>query len=268
MKIIDLVAILGAMAWLPHLISFIKNYFTKPEVRIIAEKTPELGFTTAGPIFNVRVAFSVKNHDIVISNFKVKLKHESGEEKTFEWQGIKQQVLKMTTAQGSIPYEKENSVLAIKINQKEIEEKTIQCRETSFIIGMKNIEDTAIKKLSFDKEQENYDPIIFLKSQESNDVYNYIKQAFSWKSGRYNVTFHLESPENFTLIGNEYEFNLIPIDIEELEKNKANIEQSYMNLFLGEKHASFKEIFWKWRYPTLSSKNLTITSTRQKGRTT
>ena len=251
MKIIDWVAILGAMAWLPHLILFLKSYLTKPEVRIITQKSTEIGFTTLGPIFNMRIAFSVKNHDLVISNLKAKITHDNGEVKLFEWQGIKQQVLKMNTSEGSIPYEKENSVLAIKLNQKDVEERIIQLRVNNYLEAKKKIEDIAIKKLSFTKEQDNYDPIDFLKTQEAKDLYSYIKQAFSWKTGTYKVKYEIESPDKFNLVGNNYEFSLTPLDIEDLEKNREIIEQEYINSFVSEKHEKHKEVSWKWVYPSI-----------------
>jgi len=254
LKVLDWVAILGALAWLPHVISFLKNHFTKSEVRIITQKFAEIGFTTLGPIFNMRIAFSVKNHDLVISNFKIRVIHESGEEKLFEWQGMRQHVMKMNTNDGPIPYEKESSVLAIKLNQKEVEEKIIQCQEVTFISGKKEVEDVAVKKLTFEREQEGYDPLKFLQIQESVDLYNYIKQAFSWKAGKYTVVYDVESPERFELVGNKYEFSLTPIDIEELERNKGEIEQDYINGFVEDSHDSYKEIFWKWRNPSIKEK--------------
>lgn len=254
MKIIDWVAILGATAWLPYIILFLIKYLTKPEVRIITQKIAEIGFTTYGPIFNMRVAFSVKNHDLVLSNLKVKITHHSGEEKLFEWQGITQHVVKMYTSEGSIPYEKENAVLAIKLNQKEVEERSIQFREKSFIEGQKEIADIIIKKLSFAKEQDNYDPITFLKTQEAKEMYNYIKHAFSWKTGNYRVVYEIESPDKYNLVGNEYEFNLTPIDIEELEKNKEIVEQDYINMLVNKEHEEYKKIYWKWRNPSILPK--------------
>lgn len=255
MKIIDWVAILGALAWTPHLISLIKFYFTKPEVRIITQKIAEIGFNTYGPIFNMRIAFSVKNHDVVISNFRIKVTHESGEEKTYEWQGLRQQVMKMHTNDGAIPYEKENSVLAIKLSQREVEERIIQCQEISFVAGKRDIEDKALKRLSYDREQESYGPLKFLKCQEAIDVYNYIKHAFTWKSGKYKVAFELESPESFNLVDNKYEFMLTPMDIEELEKNKNLIEQDYVNSFVAIDNEAYKQVHWNWRNPSIYKRN-------------
>ena len=91
-------------------------------------------FTTLGSIFNLHLAFSVKNKDIVISSLKIKLKHETGGEKDFEWQGIQQHVMKLKAPDGSVlPYDKDQSVLAIKLNQKDIDERFIQFQERPFI---------------------------------------------------------------------------------------------------------------------------------------
>lgn len=249
MKILDWVAVLGALAWLPHLITFLKSFLIKPEVRIIAGKSPEIGFTSFGPIFNIRIALSVKYRDLVISNFQLKVTHESGEEKLFEWQGITQQILNMKTTDGSIPYEKEHSVLAMKLNQRDVEERFIRCNEVAFISGKNILEDKAIEIIAFEQSQTGYDPKVSLKKKECRDLYNYIKQAAGWRAGKYRVSIHMESPESFNLVGNCYEFTLLPIDVEYLEKNKGNIEQSYLNVFIPQDDPDFRVVNWNWRYP-------------------
>ena len=90
MKLIDWIAVLGALAWTPHLIGMFKQWIIKSKIRVITHRNAEIGFTTFGPIFNIRLAFAVEHRDIVVSDLKIRLKHESGEEKVFEWQGITQ----------------------------------------------------------------------------------------------------------------------------------------------------------------------------------
>ncbi|WED27189.1 hypothetical protein L3V77_02840 [Vibrio sp. DW001] len=260
MKALDWVAILGALAWTPHLFSFLKSYFTKPEVRVITAKAPEIGFSTLGTIFNMRVAFAVKHHDIVISNFNVRLVHESGEEKLFEWQNLKQPVMSAHTSDGSIPYERETTVLAIKLNQKEIDERFIQCREPSFLDNKIAKEDVFVKKFAFEKDKEGFDIMNLLQGQEAKDVYGYIKQAFSWKTGKYKVIVELGSQEAIDLIDNEYEFSLTPIDIDEMEKNKQCIEQEYINLLVPKEHEARKDVVWNWRHPLLIKSKLNQTN--------
>jgi hypothetical protein len=55
--IFQILAILGALAWLPQLIIFISKWLTKPKLTIITDKDLEIGYTTFGPIFNFQIAF-------------------------------------------------------------------------------------------------------------------------------------------------------------------------------------------------------------------
>ena len=79
-------AILGALAWVPQLIQYSRDYFSRPKVRLITGVAPEIGFSTFGPIINIRFAFVVERKDFVISGIKIYLKHSSDEEKMFGWQ--------------------------------------------------------------------------------------------------------------------------------------------------------------------------------------
>jgi len=252
MKLIDWIAILGALAWTPHLISLIRNWLTKPEIRVITPQAVSLGFTTYGSILNLHLAFSVKNKDVVISALKLKLKHESGGEKHFEWQGIHQHLMKMKAPDGSVlPYEKEQSVLAMKLNQKDIEERFIQFHETSFKQEKYAKESQGLKNIAYLKSQNKYDPQEFMKSQDMQDLISFIKQSFYWKVGTYTVTVEVESPEDFNIVDNEYSFSLTPLDIEDLEKNKEFIEHDYKNILVPQSEEEYKTVEWQWKNPTL-----------------
>jgi hypothetical protein len=251
MKILDLVAILGALAWSPHLIALIKHIIIKAKVRVITHREAEIGFTTHGPIFNMRLAFSVSHKDIVLSDLKIRVKHESGEEKLFEWQGITQQVGRMTMPDSAVmPFEKEQSVLAVKLNQKEIEERSIRCQEISFIANKQALETSAIAKLAYLKAEKKYDPEEFLRSQEMIDLYNFNKQAFSWKSGLYTMCIEIGSPEKFDLVDPERSFVLNPIDIEKLRQNVEQLELGYKHMLITPESKA-DEIVWQWCYPAL-----------------
>lgn len=252
LKIIDWIAIIGALAWTPHVYSKIKSALTKPEVRVVTHKTPEIGFSVFGPIFNIRLAFSVKNHDLVVSGLRVRLKHESGEEKLFEWQTIRQEVLKMTAPDASVtPFEKEQTVLAIKLNQKDIEERFVQFQEVSFQKRKIELESAAVKKRSHLRQTGSLDLKSAMENEESTELITFVKQSFSWKSGRYEVTFEMDSPEKFILLDNIYEFFLNTTDIEKLEKNKDNIKAFYNNELKYILGVEIDEIVWNWGYPIL-----------------
>ena len=254
MKPFEWIALIGAFAWLPHVVIFLKDIFSKPEIRIIIGKTAELGFTTLGAILNLRIAFAVKNKDIVISGIKLRLKHESGEEKVFSWQGIVQNMLQMKSPEGGlIPFEKELTVLAIKLAPKEIEERFIRFQDQAYHTNKEVYEMKSAKKLIYMQESGNPDFDAFLNSEEMRDLYSFIKQSFNWKSGNYSVIFEIESPEKFILKDNEYKFELTSIDVEHIEKNKGIIERSYEYEVKPKKDEEVRQdLVWAWRNPVLT----------------
>lgn len=251
MTIIDWVAIIGALAWTPHLFSMLKSLFTKSKIRVITERSASIGFTTFGPIFNLGIAFSVSNRDIVVTDLSIRIVHESGEEKLFKWQGITQQVGKMTTPDaGVMPFEKEQSVLAIKLNQKDVEERFIRCQETSFISSKQEYEVKAVKKIAYLQAEDKYDVDTFLREQEMTDLYSFNKHAFSWKEGKYSMVIEVQSPEKFKLFDNRREFLLTHLDIEALSKNRDFLEADYRRILAG-LNEDEETVSWQWRSPTL-----------------
>jgi hypothetical protein len=251
MTIFEGAAILGALAWIPYLFKIVRDAITRPEIRIIAQRTMEVGYTPLGPIMNLRIAFSVRHRGIVISSIKIRLKHESGEEKTFSWQGIVQRLFQVVPREvPPIPMEKELSVLAIKLNEKEVEERYIRFQEDDYHTNREIYESKAVKKLTYLKEKGTFSPDEFLQSEEMKDVTSFMKHWFNWKQGKYTMTFEVESPEKFSLKDNLYEFSLNPLNIELLETNKEFIPLSYEDQFkIGMEGYQPHKINWNWVNP-------------------
>lgn len=254
MKVLDWVAILGALAWLPHFIKYAQEYFSKPKLRLITGVAPEVGFTTFGPILNLRMAFVVERKDLVISSVKIRLKHESGDEQTFAWQGFVQSLGRMTYPQiGHVPFEKESSVLALKARTSDVDERFIRFQEIGFIKNKQEIEQKASKRLMYLRRQSGkLDSEAFLKCEEMTDLYLHIKRSFPWKEGVYSLIFEVGSPQPFFISGHVYKFNLSSADVEELEKNREQVERSYRDQFILRQDDE-PELFWVWRYPELKS---------------
>lgn len=248
MKFFEWIALIGAFAWLPHLIIAMKDFFIRPQIRIITEKKAELGFTFFGSIINLRLAFAVKKKELVISGVKIQLTHQSGERRTFEWQGIVQNILQVKNPEyGEIPLEKESSVLAIKLNLKEIEERFIRFQEPKYHESKNTLDLKIHKKLIYLQESGQIDYESFLSSEEMTELVSFIKQSFNWRAGRYTARFEVESPDQFTLIDNQYSFELLPMDINTMEKNTSFIEKHYEQQFI--KNNDSQEIIWRWIHP-------------------
>jgi len=253
MAFLEVVATLGALAWLPHVLKWAIDRFARPKIRIIAERTAQIGYTSFGPILNLGIAFSVRRRDIVISSIKVRLKHESGEERILSWQGIVQMLGQMNAPKvGPIPWEKESSVLAIKLTEKEIEERLIRFQEDDYHAKKGNYESHIAKKMTYLKKNGEYAPDKILKSEEMKDLSTFINQWFNWKQGQYTLTFQMESPQKFDLENNVYEFSLNPLNIELLESNKDLIPLSYEDLFKSGIQGYQPQVTtWNWVNPIL-----------------
>src|SRR4051812_38525799 len=88
MSTTDILAYIGALAWIPQIIQWAIIFFTKPLIRIIPDRTAQIGYTLYGPIFNLRVSIGVTRKDTVVYFIGVQLKHNDGSSYNFEWVGM------------------------------------------------------------------------------------------------------------------------------------------------------------------------------------
>lgn len=253
MSLIDLAAIVGALAWIPPIFVAVRAWVTRPEIRVITQPAPEIGFTTFGPILNLRVALTVTHKDIVITGIKLQVTHESGEEAIFSWRGIVQRMGTMNYPQvGAVPFEKESSVLAMKVSQKDVEERFIRFQNLEYLEQKAVLDGASLKKLAYLRKSDPFDGPSFLKSQEMTDLYSFIRQSFSWKPGGYRVKVLLESPDDFTVLDDEYTFTLSPLQVQNLSDNLNHIEQYFAYEVVPVKEGEQRaQIVWSWANPDM-----------------
>ena len=253
MSFIDLAAIIGALAWIPPIFVVVRAWMTKPTIRVITQPSPEIGFTTLGPIVNARVAFTVSHKDIVITAIRLSVTHESGEQAFFSWQGIVQRMGTMTYPQiGAVPFEKESGVLAMKVSMKDIEERFIRFQSLEYLQRKNELDALSLKRLVYLRQSQSFDAPAFLKSSEMTDVYSYIRQSFSWKPGGYRLQVLLESPDAFTVLDDEYTFTLLPLQVQNLSDNLRHVEQDFANQVTPPKtDEPSAQIVWNWVYPEM-----------------
>jgi hypothetical protein len=249
----DLAAVVGALAWIPPIFVAVRGWLTKPQIRVITQPTPEVGFTSLGPILNLRVALTVTHKDIVITGIRLRVTHESGEQASFSWRGIVQRMGTMTYPQvGAVPFEKELNVLAMKVSQKDVEERFIRFQSLEFLEQKAALDAISLKKLSYLRQTLPFDSVAFLKCQEMADVYAHARQSFSWKPGSYRLQVLLESPDAFLVVDDEYAFNLSPLQVQNLSENLRYVEQFYANEVLPRRSDDpAPQIPWNWVYPEM-----------------
>jgi hypothetical protein len=149
-----------------------------------------------------------------------------------------------------MPYEKEHSVLAIKLNQKDIEERFVRFQDPKFIASQSVYLDKASKKMTYLQGEDRYEAASFLREPEMIDLYNFNKHAFSWKTGRYTAKIEIHSQDQFKIADNVFEFSLNPLDLERLQSNKNLVESAYRQTLVP-LNESESAVTWRWVNPSL-----------------
>ena len=82
------VAIIGAAAWMPQIITWLYRFFSKPKITLYPHCNPQIGYTTLGPIFNIDLALLSEKKAVVLNNFYINITHENGASYTFDWNSL------------------------------------------------------------------------------------------------------------------------------------------------------------------------------------
>ncbi len=244
----DIVAYLGAAAWLPQLLTWSYNLLKKPSVTIKSAKSVEIGYTGLGPIFNLNLSLNVNKKDTLIDFLGVIIKHEDGSEYEFEWAGSTEIVSQITSIHGeNQTIQRNNTPIQIKLSTLSLTEKLFRFRESEFVISQQLELAKLIEHLVYTKRKATTDHEELMNSKEVDDYLKFIRAGFMWKAGTYEVTFVVRSPEKINFNHDQLNFHLDQDNIDLLMKN---IEQVilYISSFIGNQPDNSS---WLWVYPWL-----------------
>jgi hypothetical protein len=190
----EIAAYVGAAAWLPHIASWAYQRFVSPILRIIPQRQVQLGFTTYGPIFNVRLSLSADQKDVIIEHMAVRLQHEHGEVHRFEWTGLQEMFSEITDEQGNRQLvERDQPAIALKVSTQLLLEKFVRFQDLTYHerheerVAKVFAHQDFLKKGSPNYREET------LQSKEAHDLMEFYKGEFWWKPGKCTATFSIQS---------------------------------------------------------------------------
>ena len=244
----EIVAYVGAAAWLPQIIALIRRATMKPRVTIVPEKQVEIGYTIYGPIFNLRLAVSAAKKDTIIDHVGASIRYEDGAIHEFAWAGMRETFSEIKDLSGNTQFvERDYSPIALVLSQFGVIERFFRFQVPSFHSKQKKLLLVATDYQAYLKKEKADYHKDFLKSKQFHDVLEFYDQSFFWKSGRYIVTFSVKSPTKVILAESAYVFDLKPYEVEDLKKNLSgvkiegtNVAKSDIEGFKGE------EVKWHW----------------------
>ncbi|MFH1951585.1 MAG: hypothetical protein ABIL06_08205 [Pseudomonadota bacterium] len=245
----EIVAYIGAAAWLPQIATWIYRRVVQPIVTIVPDKYAEVGFTSYGPIFNVRMAFSAENKDLIIDGFELLLQHSDGDTYTLRWAGLKETFSEISDASGICQViGRDQTPIALKIGTESLIEKFVRFQEPRYHESDRPVTSNLIAHFNFLKRS---DPDSYvsqtLSSKELFSVFETRKKAFWWKPGHYQFTLKLSSTKKFKLTHSKFDFELTSIDIDRLKENIDTLEVELKNT-ISSNLPDFKQeaIDWNW----------------------
>ena len=269
MEVMNVVAIVGAAAWTPQIITWIYRFFTKPQLSIYLHTQPQIGYSSFGPIFNVSCALLSKNKDAIINKFTATLKHESGALYEFDWVGLSEVLSEIENPMGPLMSIKKPSLpLVIKVLHTGVFQAFVRFQHGQFRVSMNKPFASLLERFNILKNSGKLiseSDIDGLKSETEFDrVLKLIDSEFIWHAGEYTVTFELHSPNKIKYKKDEYVFTLSQEDIENLKENIENIKFDIFQRAKQEivKDYKPKDISWVWKNPELrKKKHIQLTST-------
>ena len=173
-------ALIGAAAWLPQLISWFLSIFTKPKLRFVPNETVEIGYTSFGPILNNTFAISTSKKDALIEKVILTIVHEKGEKHEFYWKFLDERGGEIISDSGERQeIKKSQPAIALKISTSSLVERKIGFQDVShqgkliYLINAAKEKEIYIEKTnpeSYKKES--------IKTKEFLDALDFIKTGF------------------------------------------------------------------------------------------
>lgn len=244
----EIAAYVGAAAWLPQIISFIYRAAIRPKVTIVPERKVEIGYTTFGPIFNLRLAVSAVRKDTIIDHVGVLIKHEGGSVHEFEWEGMKETFSEIKDLSGNMQFvERDYSPIALVLNRQGVIERFFRFQAPSFHSKQKSLLRAATDHQAYLKSTKTDYHDDLINSKQLHDVIEFYKEYFFWKSGHYTVKFSVKSPSKVELTESSFTFELKPYEVEDLMKNMPMIKAEASNLiYKGTEGFEPEPVNWQW----------------------
>ena len=262
MDALDWIAIVGAAAWTPQIITWVHRVLTQPKLSLHLHSEPQIGYTTFGPIFNVTFALLSEKKDAILNNISAILKHESGATYTFDWDGLSEDLSEIQNLIGETVSVKKSSLpLVIRVLHTGVAQVSVRFLHKQFKVNLRKPSALALERFNFlkttGKLKTEQDIEGLVSEQVFSEYMKHLSSEFIWIAGKYTVTFAFGSPNKFKYKKKEYIFELSQDDINELKKNIDTIKRNMIEDGKSSiiKEYKRKEVSWIWRYPELQTKD-------------
>ncbi|EMN52202.1 hypothetical protein LEP1GSC089_0919 [Leptospira interrogans serovar Autumnalis str. LP101] len=227
----EIIAYLGAGAWLPQIFILIKYLVKRKYLTIILHENCNLLLSNTGPLLTLNLAILAKRGDFLLENIYLELKHEKGNTLNFNWLWQEEAIGNLTLPEfGLIPFQKSKQIVALYCQNDYIEDKQITFYEVdfkrkydNFQIRLNSIKSNLLRNnLSLEKLKE---------SQEYNELISLYQQFGTLIVGDWVLSLSVKSEGKIIKLLSK-KFNLNQTDIKTYSENINLVNESIENTFI------------------------------------
>lgn len=219
MKFIDIIAILGALAWLPQIISWVYNWLKKPKISIYHDGEAEVGYIKNGNVFNLRFSFLARYKHALIDDIELILIDKDGAQHTLKWMWYSETFYELQGVAGNATMAKQQNAIAINAFKDVLIEKFIGFQSVEFLERRKLLAYKLTTLIENQKTNGEIDVDVIKRSNEYNELVRLYKNSLLWKSCEYFAVAKIHIADTNETIEHEFNFRLSDLEIETLNKN-------------------------------------------------
>ena len=246
----EIAGFIGAAAWIPHASRWIITHFTRPRITILTGPNAEIGYTSFGPILNLSINLSAERHDVVVNGLKIKLKHESGDQRLFIWQGSRTTFSQLKDATGTAvgSFEQDTDATAFKVTTQAVFESFFRFQEKKFIEAKEPLFNSVVEHEVYLATSDKNKQDELLKSVPMHQLKAFHRDSFWWESGTYVVEFELSALTKIKVFRRKFQFSLSSSAVEKLRENIDTIPHIYEHMLKADVEGYNKpEPVWNWQ---------------------
>lgn len=249
----EIVAYIGAAAWLPQIISWIYKIVSRPRLKLISSPTLELGYTTFGPIINLTCSISAERKDALIDKIELELEHEKGEKRRLTWSFLDEKQHEIRYYKGeTAEISKNQPAIALKVPTIALAEKKIGFQDLEFQTNFKLHVNKLAELQSFLKKKNSSPVENLFVSKEFSDFVEFFKNQMYWKVGVYNLSVYIREVMLRHPYVERFCFTISNNEIERLQENCLELEKDVkMNLGVSAEESEHPK--WNWVYPQVKA---------------
>lgn len=185
----DIVALIGAAAWIPQIIEWLNKAFTKPKLEMLTSKAFHIGYSDIGPFVGWAASFSAEQRDALIKKILLTVRHEKGEERSFIWDHIRETFFQLQAGKDVGNFYRPTEVLALKVPVETLTERIVTFSDPEFTASLRD-RLASVRDYHKYSHTESDQPESLMKSKEVIQAQEFFAGNMYWREGRY--TFEVE----------------------------------------------------------------------------